>query len=103
MEDDGSRRDEYEEVVPIGAVLVAALAGTTMFGAEVNALGEVNEGAQAAIGLEDDVPPLASITAIGATVRDELFAAEADYAVSAVASLYPDLRLVNEQNKAGGD
>jgi hypothetical protein len=57
---------------------------------------KVQQGAQVTISLEDDVSPLAAISSVRTTFRDELLPSEAHAATPAIASPHKNFRFIDE-------
>src|SRR5262245_20981711 len=94
--DDGPQRDLQDEVGAAGAVTVRALAVSAALGVVVPPIVKIEEGRQLGSGLEPDTAAVTAVAAVGAAVRHELLAAEADAAGASVAPLDEDIDLVDE-------
>ena len=96
LEDLGAGRHGHDEVRTIGARALAAHPGGAIAGGAVGLPAVGLEVALVAVAQEHDVTALAAITAIRATLGDELLATEAHAPVPAVAGLEDDLGFVDE-------
>ena len=89
-------RDAEHDVVAVGSALVRALPVPAALRLEAGAAVEEAEVAQVRVGHEDDVAAVAAVAAVGAALRHELLAAEAERAVAAAAAPDADPRAVVE-------
>src|SRR5262249_15626426 len=98
---DGAGRHLKDEVVALGAMLLLTAAGLAGCGLVMGMVVVVHQSVQAGIGLKVDTAATSTVAAVRPAHRDELFAAEVDGAVAAVASLDVDLRAVEELHRYG--
>jgi hypothetical protein len=75
---------------------VLALAVDAALGAKVFLVLKIQKSGKPGIGLEDDVPAVATVPAIGPAARNVLLPPEGDAAIAAVAALNDNLGFVDE-------
>src|SRR5262249_61501600 len=91
-----SQRHFQDKVGAAGAMAVRALAVRPALGVIVASVVEIEKGRQLGRGLEPDAAAVTPVSAVGAAVRDEFLAAEADAAGASVTALDEDIDLVDE-------
>jgi hypothetical protein len=79
-------------------VFVSSRARLAVLGMPMMFTGEINQGIQIIYGLEINIAPPASITAIWSAFGDELFAPKAQAAVTTIAGYYLNLCFINKHN-----
>ncbi len=90
------------ERAALGAGPLAALAVTAALGLVLGVEAELEQGVLVLGGDQGHVAAAAAIAAARAAARDELFPAESQAAVAAVARFYENSRFVDEHRKAAG-
>ena len=91
-----SWRHGNHRVLARGAVHLARLAVSAVFGDEFALVAEGKQGVGALVDAQDDVAAPAAVTAVGSARGDIFFAAEGDGAVSAVSRLDIDFYMIDK-------
>src|SRR5690606_30526642 len=99
VEDLRAHRYAQADVLGRGAVLVGAAPALAVLRDELALVAVVDQRVDVAVGHRPDAAAAAAVAAVGATLRDELLAAERRDAVAAVAGGDLDGRLVDELHR----
>ena len=92
-----SRRDENDKIGGGGAVELGALAVAAVSCHKFALVAEGKKGVRALVNAENDVAAMATVTAVGAAVRDVLFPMEGNCAVAAVSCLEINFYVIDKQ------
>ncbi|MNZ94168.1 hypothetical protein D3C78_1132690 [compost metagenome] len=95
----GADRHAQDQVVALLAGAVGAAAVGAALGLEMTGVTVVDQGVEVVVGNHVHGAAVATVTAVGTTVLDEFFAAEAHATVTAITGFDPDRYFVNKLHK----
>ena len=98
--DDGPQRNGNDEIWRAAAFLILAFAVLAPFGVVMLLVTKVEKRGKLAIGLQDHVPALSSIAAVGPAPGNVFFTAKAQAAVSSVSRFDEDFRFIDKFDRS---
>ena len=96
IHDLGTDRNLQDEILAVGASALASGAGAAVLSPKMLPIPVIDQGVQVVSRDKDDVAAFAAVAAVGAAELDELLAAKAHRAASAITALQVNLALIEE-------
>jgi hypothetical protein len=98
--DDGAQRDWKKEVLRAAAFLVLPFAVLTSLGVVMLLVTKIEKRGELAVGLQDHVPALSSVAAVGPTPGNVFFTPKAEAAVSSVSRFDEDFCFIDKFDRS---
>jgi hypothetical protein len=93
-------RNREDEVRGAPPYLIFSFSVLSSFGAVFLVVTKIEEGGELAVGLQDYIPALSPVAAVGAAAGDKLLTAKTDTTVPSVSSLDEDFYFIDELDRS---